>query len=122
VTFGTGGVHMAMRDVKVAALVLVCVVAGFCLAGGLLPRAYGASEGMTSGVICVVGDERNGYAPVVVLDVSEQTIVIYEYSYLARHIRLSSARTYRFDKQLPDYETDGVSVEEVRRAVTGQQR
>jgi len=104
----------------VAVLAVLCVAAGFLLAGGVLPRAYGASEGMTSGLICVVGSERNLNAPIVIVDVSEQTMVVYDYSYSARRVQLASVRTYRFDRQLVDYQTEGVSVEEVRRAVTGQ--
>jgi hypothetical protein len=97
----------------------VCLAAGFLLAGGVLaPRARGQSEGLTQGVICVVGAESNERAPIVLVDVPDQTMVVYEYNYQSSDIELVAARTFRFDKLLEEYRNDGVTVEEVRQEVT----
>jgi len=110
---------MVTKELKVAAVVLIAMAVGYLLAGGgILPNASGQAQGMTAGVICVVGDAFAGYAPVVVVDVADQSVLVYEYSYSGRQIRLTSARTYRFDKLLTDYQTAAPSVEEVRRSVT----
>jgi hypothetical protein len=110
---------MATKELKIAAVVLVSMAVGFLLAGGgVLPKASGQGEGMTSGVICVVGEQYTGYAPIVVVDVPDQSVLVYEYSYSARQIRLTSARTFRFDKLLTDFQTAAPTVEEVRKRVT----
>lgn len=110
---------MSGQEWKTAVIVLVCLTAGVLLGGSrILSKAYGQSEGRTAGVICVVGEDRNGYAPIVLIDVPDQTILVYEYSYGNDSLELATARTFRFDKLLVDYNTEGVSVEEVRREVT----
>ena len=110
---------MAAREFKIAVVVLLSMVAGFLLAGGsIFARASGQGEGTTQGVLCVIGDAYAGYAPIVVMDIPDQSILLYEYSYSARQIRLTSARTYKFDKLLTDWQTAAPTVEEVRRAVT----
>jgi len=102
-----------------ALVALVAVAAGFVLAGsGVLRSAQAQSEGRTSGVICVVGQEVNGYAPIVLVDVPDQSIMVYEYSYGNDRIELTAARTYRFDKQMADWQTEGPTVETVRQWVT----
>jgi hypothetical protein len=106
------------RTVAVAALAfgVGVLVAG----GGLLRRAEAQSEGQTSGVICVVGAPSAQIAPIVLVDVPDQTMVVYRFDYRSDQIELSSARSYRFDKLLQDFNTKGATVEDVRRAVTGQ--
>ena len=106
------------RHWQSAVVVVVALAAGIALGGsGLLRMAYGQSEGRTSGVICVVGEERNGYAPIVLIDVPDQTVLVYEYDYSDNSIELTAARTYRFDKQLTDFQTTGVTVDAVRKAI-----
>ena len=48
------------------------------------------------------------------MSVPDETIMVYDYSYLDQVLRLSSARTYKFDKLLTDWKTKGPSVEDVR--------
>ena len=104
---------------KLALVVLACLAVGYMLAGGgVLQRVHGASEGRTTGVICVVGDAVNQRAPIVLVDIPNETIIVYEYSYQNDEIELTSARTYRFDKLLKEYQIKGESVEAVRRFVT----
>ncbi len=104
---------------KVALIVLASLAVGYMLAGGgILQRVHGASEGRTSGVICVIGTAVNQDAPIVLVDVPNETILIYEYSYRNNEIELTSARTYRFDKLLKEYQIKGESVEAVRQFVT----
>jgi hypothetical protein len=102
----------------VAGVVLVAVMAGFLLAGtGTVPKAYGQVEGRTSGNICLIGQVANQYAPIVLVDVPNQTIMVYKYSYLNDRIELTSARTYQYDKLLKEYQIKGVTVDQVRQAV-----
>jgi predicted transcriptional regulator YdeE len=81
-------------------------------------RVHGQSEGRTTGVICVVGAERNQLAPIVVLDVPEQTFIVYEYDYTAEALKLTAVRTYRYDRLLREFGTKGVSVDQVRQEVS----
>ncbi|MHC4591385.1 MAG: hypothetical protein ACYS8L_01675 [Planctomycetota bacterium] len=114
---------MAMKDWKTGVIVLVSVAAGFLLAGGrALSKAHGQSEGRTTGVICVVGEEQDQFAPIVLVDVPDQTVMVYEYSYRSDEIELTAVRTYRYDKLLEEFHPRGVTVAEVRRAVTAPQR
>lgn len=115
---------MQKQDWKTALIVVLAVVVGFFLAdsGILSKKAYAQSEGQTSGVICVVGEQVNGYAPVILVDVPEQTILVYEYSYGTDRIELTAARTFRFDKKLIAYQSEGPTVEEVRQEVVRQLR
>ncbi|MFO8008323.1 MAG: hypothetical protein R6V05_11385 [Candidatus Brocadiia bacterium] len=109
---------MGQRDWKVAVVVLLAVVAGGLLAGGgWQPGARAQSEGSAGGVICVIGQERSGDAPIVLVDVPDQTIVIYEYSYSADRVTLASVRSFRYDKRMRDWQTDGPSVTEVQEYV-----
>jgi hypothetical protein len=111
---------MLARNWRTLAVAAVAFAVGVGIAGGgLLRRAEAQSEGQTTGVICVVGSPSAQIAPIVIVDVPDQTMVVYKFDYRSNQVELSSARTYRFDKLLQDYNTRGVSVEEVRRAVTG---
>jgi len=99
--------------------VLVSLAVGFLLAGGTLaPKAHGQSEGLTRGIICVMGQAVNQYAPIVLVDVPDQTVLVYEYSYQNDDIELTAARTFRWDKLLTELNNTGVKVEEVMRAVS----
>ncbi|MHC4479457.1 MAG: hypothetical protein ACYS8K_01305 [Planctomycetota bacterium] len=114
---------MEARDWKTILIVLLVVAVGVLLAGGgFRSRAYGQSEGRTSGVICVVGQAVNQFAPIVLVDVPDQTIMVYEYSYQNDDIELTAVRTYRYDKLLKEFHPEGASVEEVRRHVMQQQQ
>jgi len=104
-----------------AVLLLVAVALGFILAqDGILPRAQAQGDGAAGHVICVMGQERSGYAPVVLVDTLEQSVLVYEYSYRSRLLELESARTYRFDKMLLNFETSGPSIGDVRSIVRQQ--
>ena len=110
---------MSKENWKTALIVLMAVMLGCLLAeGGFLSGAHAQSEGRTAGVICVVGGAFSAQAPIVIVDVPDETILVYEYSYQSDDIELTAARTYRFDKLLTDFNSKGPSVEEVRRQVT----
>ena len=113
---------MADRSWKTALVVLAAVATGVLiggsgiLPGGILPKASAIGEGQSGGVIALVGDmSANQEAPVVLVSVPDETIMVYDFSYSDRVLRLSSARTYRFDKLLTDWQTKGPTVEEVRK-------
>ena len=104
---------------KIALIVLASLAVGYLLAGGgILQRVHGASEGRTTGVICVIGSPVNQYAPIVLVDIPNETLLVYEYSYQNDEIELTSARTYRFDKLLREYQIEGETVDAVMRWVT----
>ncbi len=104
---------------RTAVLVLLAAAVGALLAvAARLPLAEAQSEGSASGVICVVGPERAGDAPVFVVDVPEQTVVAYTYSYSSQELELTSVRTFRYDKRLLDWQTKSPSVGEIRDYVT----
>jgi len=110
---------MAKHDWKIAAVVLVSVLAGFCLAGrGLLSSAYGQIGGQASGIVCLLGEERSGSAPIVLVDAANATLLVYDYSYSNNRIEFVSARTYRYDRLTSEFNIDGPSVEDVRRSTS----
>jgi hypothetical protein len=110
---------MSQGTWKTAVVAVVAVAVGVALGGsGLLRSAQAqSSSGSAGGVICVVGDQLNGYAPICLVDVREQTLLVYEYSYSDDRIELTSARTFAFDKQLQNYQTKP-PVDDVRQWVT----
>ena len=112
---------MADKSWKTAFIVLAAVTTGLLiggsgiLRGGVLPTASAIGEGQSGGVIALVGTVGvNSDAPIVLVSVPDETIMVYDYSYLDQVLRLSSARTYKFDKLLTDWKTKGPSVEDVR--------
>jgi len=106
---------MTGENWKTAVIVLLAVALGVLVGGsGLMGRADAQSEGAAGGVICVMGEVAANDAPIVLVDVPDQTIIIYEYSYSDDTIELTSARTYRWDKRLEEFQIDGPTVEEVR--------
>ncbi len=108
-----------MKDWRTVAIVLLSVMVGILLAGaGVLPSAQAQMMGGRSGsIVCLVGEELNGYAPIILMDEPDQTILVYEYSYRDNEIELTSARTYRFDKLLTEFNIQGPSVGDVQRRV-----
>ena len=100
---------------QTAVLLLAAVLLG-CILGqsGIFPRAQAQVEAGAGRVAVVMGSERQGYAPIVLVDTLEQTVVVYEYSYGARRLALESARSYRFDKQLTDFKTGEPSLRQVQ--------
>ena len=111
---------MGAREWKMVVVALVALIAGMLLAGrGVLPAVQAQIGGQAGNVICVVGQERNGYAPIVVVDTREETLLAYRYSYSDYTIEFTSARTYNFDKQMKEFNIKGVSVGAVAGQVTG---
>ncbi len=103
---------------KTAGIVLLAVALGVALGGGgLLDRAEAQTQGEAGGVIAVMGEQLRGDAPLVLVDTREESIMVYDYSYSRNTIELTSARSYRWDKRLEDWETRGPSVDEVRTRV-----
>ena len=104
-----------------AVLLLAALALGFVLArDGILPGAQAQGDGAAGHVICVMGLERSSHAPVVLVDTLEQSILVYDYSYASRNLKLESARTYRFDKMLIEFENSGPSIGDVRNIVRQQ--
>jgi hypothetical protein len=99
---------------QTAVLVVAVMLLGCILGQSFLPRAQAQVEAGAGRVAVVMGQERQGYAPIVLVDSLEQTVVVYEYSYGARRLKLESARTYRFDKQLPEFKVGEPSVRQVQ--------
>jgi hypothetical protein len=110
---------MGIRGWRLAAIVLACVLAGVLLAGsGLLPAAQAQSEGRAGQVVVVLGQVwSNGYAPIVLLDSQDETLLVYEYSYQDERVKFSCARSYRFDKLVTEFNNSGPTVEQVRSQV-----
>lgn len=100
--------------------IVALVAVGALLAGGFLGRrgvlrcAYGQSEGVTGRVMVVMGAPQGRFAPIVIVDTLEQSMIIYEYNYNSRRVELQCVRTYRYDKQLAEYKNEGVSVARVK--------
>ncbi len=112
---------MADRSWKVALVVLAALATGALIGGRGLPLAQGIGEGQSGGVIALIGDMSPNYeTPVVVISVPDQTVLAYLYSYNNRTIRLTSARTYAYDKRLTDWKTEGPTVQEVRNYISQQ--
>ena len=112
--------HMTEQTWKTAFLVLAAVVVVLLASGRLAGRALAQSEGGAGGVICVMGPERNGEAPIILVDVPDQTMVTYEYDYANGRVRLSSVRSFRYDSRLIDWQCEPPTVEDVRLYVTEQ--
>jgi hypothetical protein len=111
---------MIRLDWRLALVVLVSVMAGFFLAGsGTLPSAHGQIEGQAGGVICVAGEVSSGYAPIILVDVPDQVLLFYEYSYLGRNIKFVAARSYRFDRRLTEFNNLAPTVQEIGGRVGG---
>jgi hypothetical protein len=113
---------MADRSWKTALVVLAAVATGVLiggsgiLRGGILPTASAVAEGQSGGVIALVGDmSANQEAPIILISVPDETVMVYDFSYSDRVVRLSSVRSYKFDKLLTDWQTKGPTVEDVRR-------
>jgi len=104
---------MSRSELKVGLFLLTAVVIGVVLGGTVRDAAQAATEGQAGSIIALVGDERNNYMPVVLVDVRDQTLVIYEYNYGSGDLKLQSARSFRADKMLRDFNTDGPTVDEV---------
>ena len=69
--------------------------------------------GRAGSVTCLIGDSTRTYYPIVLVDSLEQTILVYEFKTLS-DLRLSAARTYEYDKQIPEYNNTGITPNEVR--------
>ena len=99
----------------IAALLLMALICGYVVGrGGLAPGAQAQSESAAGRVAVVIGQERNGRAPIVLVDSLEQSIVVYEWSYASRNIQLKSARTYRHDKLLQELDNAPPSVRDIQ--------
>ena len=100
---------MKERWQSAAFLALLALMLGYILGqSSFFAPAQAQGEGMAAGrVICVVGQVTNNRAPIFLVDTLEQTLLVYEYNYIARNMYLKAARTYRYDKQLVDFSTSG---------------
>ncbi|MCD6417044.1 MAG: hypothetical protein J7M08_10190 [Planctomycetes bacterium] len=112
---------MKGNEWRMAVVVLVAIAAGALLGRGGGPTpAQAQIAGSARGVICVLGQERNGYAPIVLVDQPDQTFLVYKYSYMSGRVELTSVRTFQFDQRLGDWNTDGPSVDDIRQYLSNQ--
>ena len=72
-------------------------------------------------LIGITGPEQNLRLPLFLIDIRKEVILSYEYNISRRSLELVRVRTYRYDRQLEDYENTasrgGPSVGEVRQMV-----
>jgi hypothetical protein len=112
-----------MRNANVlsGALVVCALLVGYAAAGALGGRpAHAQADGQSRGVIAVMGEvrDRGAQAPIIICDTVEQTMMVYLYDYRNEDLEFVSARSFRFDKLLQEFNNDGRSVEDVEREVT----
>jgi len=109
---------MRNTDVKTALIVLVSVMAGMFLAQSAgLRVAQGQSEGQAGGMICVTGQAGSRGLPIVLVDVPDRTVLVYEYSYANNTLEFVSARSFQYDRLSKQFNVKGPTVEEVQRSV-----
>ena len=99
---------------------LAALVAGYLIGqAGFVPKANAQMAGESGRAICLIGPIRGGYAPIVLVDSLEQSVIVYEYNYDSRRLELKSVRTYQFDKLLGEFRNEGIPIAEVRRLLEG---
>ena len=110
-------------------LALLAVMLGYVLGhGSIFPGAHAQGEGGAGNIICIVGGAggtRNNNAPIVLIDTLDQTLVVYDYNYTSRNMYLKAARTYKYDKQLAEFNgsgSKGPSVTDVRRMLESKKK
>jgi hypothetical protein len=107
---------MNMHRWKLACLILAGVAFGAFLSNHIgLPRAQAQGDGRAGNVVVVVGQESASDLPIILMDASEQTLLIYIYDIGSEDLELMAARTFRFDRLLTQFNNDGVTVDDVRR-------
>jgi hypothetical protein len=114
------------RPAGAARWVVVVILA--ILAGGLLveaSRAVGDGGGQAfsaaPSVVAVTGQITRDSYGIYLVDTNNQTICIYQYVASQRMLRLLAARTFAFDSQLDDYNTEP-SPREIRELVRSHPR
>lgn len=112
-----------------ALLALLAMMFGYVLGhSGILPSVQAQGEGGGGRIICIVGSaggRQSNYAPIIVVDTLERSLVVYDYNYTSRNVYLKAARSYEYDTQLIDYNAEGAerrSVREVKEYVEKQRR
>lgn len=80
-----------------------------------MPQAHAQADGRAGNVVIVVGQETARKLPIVLMDASEQTLLVYEYDLTGEDLELMAARTFRFDRLLTQFNVDGVTVQDVQR-------
>jgi len=108
-----------MAEMRLERIVVVVLLVVVCVMGtALLPRRAAAqADGQAGNVTIVLAEMRNGSVPIVLVDGTEQTLLVYEYDYGSDEIELQCARTYRFDKLLTEFNSGRPSVEDVRKMI-----
>jgi len=106
-----------MKNRLLSVLALALAVLFGCLIGGnnFFSRAEAqVAGGQAGGVICVVGEQYQGYLPIVLVDTREQRLLVYEYYYPGNSIELQACRPYMFDRVMPPYHNRGITVNDVK--------
>lgn len=114
---------------RLGVLAVLCMTAGALLTGLIVSmdtaEAQSASFGAGSGgpgVYIVAGQISSSTYGLYLVDYENQTICVYQYSPGDRKLRLMSARTYRFDVKLDEFNTSDPTPREVRDLVGKQRR
>jgi len=112
-----------MKGNQIAVCVLTAVVAVLATLlvmgrapGRLIPAAYGQDAVAGGYVVALIGNDTSGRYPVVVVDSKEMSIMVYEYNRANFKFDLKGVRSFRYDRQLRDFEgrrSGGPSVEDV---------
>ncbi len=95
--------------VAALAVVAACLVVdvGFAVARSADPAGSGK-------VLAVAGPLTSDTNGLFLVDLDNETILVYQYSSGKNHLRFSAARTFAYDRQLEDYSTSP-SPEQIRR-------
>ena len=113
-----------MKDKWRFAILVVVLVLGYLLGRGtLLPSAQAQAAGQAGNIICVIGNpSTSGYAPIVVVDTLEQTLLVYEYGTgtSGGKLGLKAARSMRYDRLLMELNNLRPTVGEVQNIAAGQ--
>ncbi|WP_297293291.1 hypothetical protein, partial [Oceanicoccus sp.] len=70
-------------------------------------------------VFAVVGNRANNREPFYLVDTRQEVIMVYEYGVQGDGLGLSSARSYKYDKQLEQYgrSSFGPKVEKIKKEI-----
>lgn len=117
-----------MGTLRLGVLAVLFMAAGALLTGLFVSMdsadaqaSYGAGSG-GPGVYIVAGQISSNTYGLYLVDYDNQTICVYQYSPGDRKLRLMSARTYRFDVKLDEFNTFDPTPREVRDLVSRQRR
>jgi hypothetical protein len=108
----TGSFLLIGLGVVVAVVLSVAMLTGTAQAQG---------DGQAASIVCVVAAPRGNETPIILVDAAEQTIMIYKYTSSGEDLELVTARSYRFDRLIKEYNIDGMTVDDVKKLIKKQE-